>query len=135
MLSLVRSIKKSYRIRKVSQNYMKYNYEIGFTSELIEEKEKAINQILELSFNESLNQEIIRLYKIDFDGLKEKFLLLERVGCGQVVRGHYVSISCLMFPQTLAYIFKQKIITRDECEKVAFDLIDWFEKGKSETLN
>ena len=60
--------------------------------------------------------------------------VLNKIGCGQIIKGHYVSISALMFPQTLDFVFSKNTYGRENSDQIAFKLIDWFEKGHSHDL-
>ena len=128
------SIKKSINIKRVTNNYLKYSHQISFSSEMKEKKRQAIQVIINFVINEPLNQPIIKKHNLNYKKIKEMLNVLERIGCGQVVKGHYVSISVLMFPQTLDFVFSKKMNGRENLEQVAFELIEWFEKGHTHEL-
>jgi hypothetical protein len=128
------SFKKSVNIKRVTNNYLKCSHQTSFSSEIIEKKKQAIQVILNFAINEPLNQIIIKKHNINYKKIEEMLDILERIGCGQIVKGHYVSISALMFPQTLDFIFSQNMNGRENLEQVAFELVEWFAKGHSHEL-
>jgi hypothetical protein len=135
--TIIRSIKKSYSIKKLTKEYIKYSPVFGtsafeaLTSDRSEKQDKVLGEIVEIAFKEPLNQPTIKKFKITKDKLKDCVKHLELIGCGQFFRGHYVAISSIMFASTLEYIFYKERNNREEKERMAIELIKYFDQNKT----
>ncbi len=126
------SIKKSIKLKKIS----KILGELTTLSvkDLIassEKKEKAIDDLYALSKNFKYTKKRLIKHKIDKEKFKEIYSNLLRAGAGQWVKGHYVVASSLAFGSTLEYI-PEELEGGEEGDwpEIAFNLIEYFEKGK-----
>lgn len=52
------------------------------------------------------------------------------LGCAQFAKGHYVAISSIMFASTLEFIFYKERNSRVEQQKMAIELINYFDQNK-----
>ena len=64
------------------------------------------------------------------DMVEEVLEELEDLGCIIFAKGHYVPISAILYPQTLEYIFYKERRNKEDKEKMAKDLISYFEDNK-----
>ena len=60
MISFFNSLKKSFRTKKVTTNYIRYNQTIGFDTEFIKKQEASIDEVIELSMNQRNNAEALK---------------------------------------------------------------------------
>jgi hypothetical protein len=134
---IYRSYKKSKTIKKLTKDYLQHKIHPemsafdALNSNRVEKRNEALNKIIEQSLDEPNIQPVIKKFKINKVKLQEAFQELEMLGCAQYAKGHYVSISSLLYAQTLEYIFYQNRSSRVEKEKMAFTLIDYFDKNKT----
>ena len=135
-----RSFKKSLKIRKLTKKYVGLqissatNVFEALVTDRSEEKNKIIDEIVDLAFNEPNNQYPIKKFKINRKKLADTISDLEKFGCGQYAKGHYVAISSILYAQTLEFIFYKKRNTRPEKEVMAFELINYFEENNTGNL-
>lgn len=134
--TIIRSIKKSYSIKKLTKEYIKYSFDFNttafeeLTSDRSDKQAKVLNEIVEIAFKEPLNQPTITKFKITKDKLKDCVKKLELLGCSQFAKGHYVAISSIMFASTLEFIFYKERNSRVEQQKMAIELINYFDQNK-----
>ena len=126
------SLKKSLKLKKLTKEYV--NASIDFQNDTAFEaltkkpnKDAIIEKIIDMAFEEEWNEKPFNKFKVTRKKLKDAFLMLEMMGCGQFTRQHYVSISALMYPQTVEYIFHKDWKTREEKERMAITLINYFD--------
>ena len=138
MLSeLFRSFKKSSKVKKFTKEYLKSKMDLssGTAFEILTAdstpRQNAINKIVDMAYNEPNNQPPIKRFKITREKLAEIIPHLEMLGCGQYAKGHYVAISSILYPQTLEYIFYKDRKNRDEKERMAIDLINYFDENNT----
>ena len=134
-MNLIRSIRKSIKLKKLSNRFTSY---IGFGGDLVSltesDQEEFINELYELIIFDRGNRVVVEHFKIDKEALQEKFQLLLVSGCAMSVRGHFVAISAFVFFQTLEYVFSSEPEGRDEIELLVSNLVEWFGDGKSDRL-
>ena len=131
VFGIFRSIKKSAKLIKISRvlSDVLIDFDMNSMFKKSKEKEKAIEDLIELAFEDKNNQLTIKKYKITKKIMKKKYHELAVNGAGQVVRNHWVAASALVYPQTLNFIFDKK--HKIKGEKMAFLLIDYFEQNKT----
>ena len=138
---IFRSFKKSKNIKRITKEYLKYSNSLQSISDFAkgirdtgnyEKKEKIINEIIDLSLTEPNNRPVIKKFNLDKEKIKKIFEDLEYIGlAGQFAGGHYISISSILYPQTLEFIaYKER---NEEMEK--YDMInrltDYFKNGET----
>ena len=134
---IFRSLKKSSTIRKLTKEYL--NTKVDLSSGTIHDiltadkipRDNVINKIVEMAYNEPNNQPPVKKFKITRVKLAETISHLERLGCGQYAKGHYVAISSILYPQTLEYIFYKNRKNLIEKERMAIDLINYFAENNT----
>ena len=131
VFGIFRSIKKSTKLVKISRilSDVSMDFDMNSMFKKSREKEKAIEDLIELAFEDKNNQPIIKKYKITKKIMKKKYHDLSINGAGQVVRNHWVAASALVYPQTLSFVFDKK--HKIKGQKMAFFLIDYFEQNKT----
>ena len=134
-MGLFGSIRKSMKLKKLSNHYISNGgFGVDVVSMMQFDQDDFIDKLYELMIFDHANRVVVDHFKIDKEALKEKFQTLIVSGCGMSVRGHFVAISAFAFFQTLEYVFSSKPESRDELDLLAFNLVDWFEEGKSNRL-
>lgn len=134
---LFRSLKKSSKVKKLTKEYLKFRRDLssGTAFDILTAdttaRDNTINKIVDMAYNEPNNQPPIKRFKITRDRLSETIPYLEMLGCGQYAKGHYVAISSILYPQTLEYIFYKNRKNRVEKERMAIDLINYFEQNNT----
>ena len=138
---IFRSFKKSKNIKRITKEYLKYSNSLqsinDFTkgirvTDYYDKKEKIINEIIDLALTEPNNKPVIKKFDLDKEKIKKIFEDLEYTGLvGQFAGGHYISISSILYPQTLEFIaYKER---NEEMEK--YDMInrltDYFKNGET----
>ncbi|MDB0072173.1 hypothetical protein N9E72_01360 [Candidatus Pelagibacter sp.] len=138
---IFRSFKKSKNIKRITKEYLKYSNSLQSISDFAkgirdtvyyEKKEKIINEIIDLSLTEPNNRPVIKKFNLDKEKIKKIFEDLEYIGlAGQFAGAHYISISSILYPQTLEFIaYKER---NEEMEK--YDMInrlsDYFKNGET----
>ena len=130
VFGIFRSIKKSSKLVKISKVlsnvYMEFDLNTMFKKS--EEKEKAIDDLIEMAFEDPNNKPIIKKYKITKKIMKKKYHYLSINGAGVVARNHWVAASALVYPQTLSFIFDKK--HKISGPKMAYILIDYFDHNR-----
>ena len=135
-----RSFKKSSTIKKLTKEYIdyqnnSYSSALGMIDSITSEKKNNIlDKIVELTLNEPNNQKPINKFNITKPKLIKTIEELEDLGCIIYAKGHYVPISAILYPQTLEYIFYKERSNREDNEKMAKDLISYFEDNKMGNL-
>ena len=134
---ILRSIKKSWNVKKLTKEYLKsrQNLSSGTAFDILTAdtapRDNAINKIVDMAYNEPNNQPTIKKFKITRSKLAEIVPRLELFGCGQYAKGHYVAISSILYPQTLEYIFYKKRKNMNENQRMAIDLINYFDQNNT----
>jgi hypothetical protein len=134
---IFRSIKKSSNVKKLTKEYLNSRRDLssGTAFDILtadtSPRDNAINKIVDMAYNEPNNQPPIKKFKITKEKLAEIIPRLELFGCGQYAKGHYVAISSILYPQTLEYIFYKKRKNRDEQQRMAIDLINYFAENNT----
>ena len=138
---IFRSFKKSKNIKRITKEYLKYSNSLQSISDFTkgiritdyyDKKEKIINEIIDLALTEPNNKPVIKKFNLDKEKIKKIFEDLEYTGLvGQFAGGHYISISSILYPQTLEFIAYKE---RDE-EMEKYDMInrltDYFKNGET----
>lgn len=96
------SVKKTFKVNKLAKQMSK---PIRSFSDLKNDySEKAREELFNLILNEDDNlKPIVEEYSINRDVLNKLYTKLIVAGAGQWVRGHFVAVSALVFPNTLEY--------------------------------
>ena len=134
---IFRSFKKSSKVKKLTIEYLKSKMNPSSSSafEMLTAdttpRDNTINKIVDMAYNEPNNQPPIKKFKITREKLAEIIPHLEMLGCGQYAKGHYVAISSILYPQTLEFIFYKDRKNRDEKERMAIDLINYFAENNT----
>ena len=134
---IFRSFKKSSKVKKLTIEYLKSKMNPSSSSafEMLTAdttpRDNTINKIVDMAYNEPNNQPPIKKFKITKDKLAETIPHLEMLGCGQYAKGHYVAISSILYPQTLEYIFYKNRKNRAEKERMAIDLLNYFDENNT----
>ena len=138
---IFRSFKKSKNIKRITKEYLKYSNSLQSISDFAngirdtdyyDKKEKIINKIIDLALTEPNNKPVVKKFNLDKKKIKKIFEDLEYIGlAGQFAGGHYISISSILYPQTLEFIaYKER---NKEMEK--YDMInrlsDYFKNGET----
>ena len=126
VFGIFKSIKKSSKLVKISRilSDVSMEFDMDTMFKKSREKEKAIEDLVELAFNDKNNEPIIKKYKITKKNLKKKYKDLVVNGAGVVTRNHWVAASAIVYPQTLSFIFDKK--HKLNGQTMAFALIDYF---------
>lgn len=106
-------------------------------------KDKALDELYALSANLKYANKCLEKYNIDKEKFKKIYKKLVRLGNGQWAGGRYVAASSLVFATTLEYVLEKIEKSSDEdltvafadipnyLREMAFNLIEYFEKGKT----
>lgn len=130
-MEIIKSIKKSIKLKKISQELgigKGIDPSIEGTMEKKDRSEKALKELFDICQKDPDIDIILKKYKIDFDHYKELYYNLLSAGTGQWSNGHYVAASSLAFVFTLRYILEN--LNKESPTEIAFSLLDYFEKGK-----
>lgn len=130
VFGIFKSIKKSSKLVKISRilSDVSMEFDMDTMFKKSREKEKAIEDLVELAFNDKNNEPIIKKYKITKKNLKKKYKDLVVNGAGVVTRNHWVAASAIVYPQTLSFIFDKK--HKLNGQTMAFALIDYFDQNR-----
>jgi len=130
VFGIFRSIKKSSKLVKIGRalSDVSMGFDMNTRVKKSREKEKAMDDLIELAFEDKNNQPVIKKYKITKKIMEKKYHDLAINGAGQVVRNHWVAASALVYPQTLSFVFDKK--HKMTGQTMAFALIDYFEQNK-----
>jgi len=130
VFGIFRSVKKSSKLVKISQVLSNVSMEFDLDSMFknSREKDKAIDDLIELAFQDKNNKPIIKKYKITKKIMAKKYQYLVINGAGVVARNHWVAASALVYPQTLSFVFDKK--HKMSGPKMAFILIDYFDQNR-----
>jgi hypothetical protein len=134
---IFRSFKKSNRIKRLSKEYLKYSINSSTTGfealsqERLEKKSKVLDEVIDMAFNEPNNQPVIKKFGLDKKKLEEIVQELEFNGAGQYLGGHYISISAILYPQTLEFIVYKKREKDLEKMRMMLRLMDYFKNGET----
>ena len=130
VFGIFKSIKKSSKLVKISRilSDVSMEFDMDTMFKKSREKEKAIEDLVELAFNDKNNEPIIKKYKITKKNLKKKYKDLVVNGAGVVTRNHWVAASAIVYPQTLSFIFDKKHKLNEQT--MAFALIDYFDQNR-----
>jgi hypothetical protein len=137
-VSFFASFSKSLKLRSISKELAAPLVDEGFSIESMMEgshrREQALERLLDLCDSTPNLRAIIKAYGSDRDGLKRVYRALLLSGAGQWVSGHYVAASAVAFPATLDYTLRkferEKVTGRDDLDRVAFRLLQYFERGE-----
>lgn len=133
-MGLIRSIRKSIKLKKISERFVAHGGTLDAISVLDFEQEEFLDDLYGLMLFDNENKVVVKYFDIYKQALQEKFKVLLTSGCGMSVRGHFVAISAFAFFQTLEYVFSSEPNGRDELELFASDLVNWFEDGRTDRL-
>ena len=129
---IFRSLIKSTKIKKLTKEYLKYSltaqttaFEALSTSR-VEAKSKVFDKVLELAFTEPNNQPAIKKFNLDKRKLEDIVEDLELNGGAQYEGGHYISISSILYPQTLEFIVYKERKTQLDKNRMILRIMDYF---------
>ena len=130
VFGIFRSIKKSSKLIKIYKilSDISMDFDMDTMFKKSREKEKAIDDLIEIAFEDPNNKPIIKKYKITKKILKKKYQDLIVNGAGVVARNHWVAASALVYPQTLSFVFDKKYKLRGQA--MSFALIDYFDQNR-----
>lgn len=99
-------------------------------------KQLAEEQLYDLVEQDQYLRAIMTTHGATRDTLKTIYNILLKSGAGQWVRGHWVAASALAFGASLEFLLTatdstEKVGGRDAWNAVAFELVEYFEKGKT----
>ena len=134
---IFRSFKKSSKIKRLTKEYLKYSltaqttaFEALSTSR-VEAKSKVFDKVLELAFTEPNNQPVIKKFNLDKRKLEDIVEDLELHGGAQYEGGHYISISSILYPQTLEFIVYKERKTQLDKNRMILRIMDYFKNGET----
>jgi len=130
VFGIFRSIKKSSKLIKIYKilSDVSMDFDMDTMFKKSREKEKAIDDLIEIAFEDPNNKPIIKKYKITKKIMKKKYQDLIVNGAGVVARNHWVAASALVYPQTLSFVFDKKYKLRGQA--MSFALIDYFDQNR-----
>ena len=130
VFGIFRSIKKSSKLIKIYKilSDVSMDFDMKSMFKKSKDKEKAIEDLIEIAFDDPNNKPIIKKYKITKKTMKKKYQDLVVNGAGVVARNHWVAASALVYPQTLSFIFDKK--HKIKGQQMAFILVDYFDQNK-----
>ena len=130
VFGIFRSIKKSSKLIKIYKilSDVSMDFDMDTMFKKSREKEKAIDDLIEIVFEDLNNKPIIKKYKITKKIMKKKYQDLIVNGAGVVARNHWVAASALVYPQTLSFVFDKKYKLRGQA--MSFALIDYFDQNR-----
>ena len=130
VFGIFRSIKKSSKLIKIYKilSDVSMDFDMDTMFKKSREKEKAIDDLIEIAFEDPNNKPIIKKYKITKKIMKKKYQDLIVNGAGVVARNHWVAASALVYPQTLSFVFDKKHELRGQA--MSFALIDYFDQNR-----
>jgi hypothetical protein len=134
---IFRSFKKSSKIKRLTKEYLKYSLTAQTTAfealstARIEARSKVFDEVLETAFREPNNQPVIKKFNLDKRKLEEIVEDLELNGGGQYLGGHYISISSILYPQTLEFIVYRERKTQLDKNRMILRIFDYFKNGET----
>ena len=134
---LIRSFKKSNRIKKLTKEYLKYSLSAStsafeaLSSNRMEKKSKVLDEIIDMAYNEPNNQPVIKKFNLKKSDLENIVEYFELNGGAQYIKGHYISISAILYPQTLEFIVYKKRGKQVEKQRMILRVIDYFTNNET----
>lgn len=130
VFGIFRSFKKSSKLIKIYKilSDVSIDFDMNSMFKKSSDKEKAIDDLIEIAFEDPNNKPIIKKYKITKKIMKKKYQDLIINGAGIVARNHWVAASALVYPQTLSFVFDKK--HKIKGEKMAYILVDYFDQNR-----
>lgn len=136
-MGLLRSLSKSFKLRKISKVLGEPLWSRGFGVQSILEKSRrkdaALEELLDLAESDPAVRLVMEQHAATRDTLKEVYRLLCVAGADQWVKGHYVAASTLVFGPTLDYVLRKSAAgapQREDLQEAAHRLIQHFKRGK-----
>lgn len=102
--NILSSFKKSKKLRQISIELSKPTDYSSLSSLTKSSKNGPIDKLIELSLSDELNVELLKKHCADKNTLKEIYDKLTLNGAGQNVKGHLVSASSIVYPETLTFL-------------------------------
>ena len=130
VFGIFRSIKKSSKLIKIYKilSDVSMDFDMKSMFKKSKDKEKAIEDLIEIAFDDPNNKPIIKKYKITKKTMKKKYQDLVVNGAGVVARNHWVAASALVYPQTLSFVFDKK--HKIKGQQMALILVDYFDQNR-----
>lgn len=91
--------------------------------------EKAREALLDYCEAKEQIKSVMRDFGATRKTLSELYMRLEIAGAGQWAGGHYVSVSSIAYPDTLRYLLRTPLETREQLQGAAFRMVMHFERG------
>ncbi len=126
--NLVRSLRKSRRIRRISNVLGANVLSVYDLSSDKNKKDQALNELYDLCEADPVLSQVLANYSPNREQLKAIYIALIANGAGQWARGHYVAASAFAFVPTLEYILGAHP-EGESLPEMAFKLVDYFERG------
>jgi hypothetical protein len=130
--STIRSIKKSFRLRKLqrciapqgSSSGSSWGIEAFLKSAA--ERDRAVEEYLDLCVADGGVKAVMEIEGLSRADLKEMYQRLLAQGLGGWVKGHFMPLSTIAYPEPLLYLARSRRakITPDQ---VSFDLLQYWE--------
>jgi hypothetical protein len=134
---IIRSVKKSFKVKRLTKEYLKHSiteqtsaFE-ALMSDRSDKRDLVLDEIVDTSFNEPNNQRVIKKFKLNKEKLKEIVRKLEFFGGAQYVAGHYISVSSILYPQTLEFIVYKDRKAEVEKMRMVLRIMDYFKNRET----
>ena len=139
------SIKKSFKLKKISKILgAPLTLDVQSLIKDSSKNDEALDNLYNLSKDFKYTNKRLDEYKVDKERFKRIYGNLVIAGAGQWIKGHWVPASSLVFGSTLEYILEELEKHKGEdlnssiplsnipgyWMEIAFNLIEYFEKGK-----
>ncbi len=128
--NLVRSLRKSRRIRRISKVLGANVLSVYDLSSDKNKKDQALNELYDLCEADPVLSQVLANYSPNREQLKAIYIALIANGAGQWARGHYVAASAFAFAPTLEYVLGARPEGQNLSE-MAYQLVDYFERGET----
>lgn len=134
---IFRSFRKSSKIKRLTKEYLKHSLTAQTTAfealstARVEARSKVFDEVLEMAFTESNNQPVIKKFNLDKRKLEDFVEDIELNGGGQYEGGHYISISAILYPQTLEFIAYKERKTQIDKNRMILRIMDYFKNGET----
>jgi hypothetical protein len=134
---IFRSVKKSFKVKRLTKEYLKHSiteqtsaFE-ALMSDRSDKRDLVLDELVDTSFNEPNNQPVIKKFKLNKEKLKEIVRKLEFFGGAQYVAGHYISVSSILYPQTLEFIVYKDRKAEVEKMRMVLRIMDYFKNRET----
>ncbi|UCC49122.1 MAG: hypothetical protein JSV41_02775 [Gemmatimonadota bacterium] len=136
-MGLLRSLSKSFKLRKICKVLGEPLWSRGFGVQSIVEgsrrRDAALEELLDLAESDPAVRLVMEQHAANRNTLKEAYRLLCVAGADQWVKGHYVAACTLVYGPTLDYVLRKLAPgapQREDLQEAAHRLIQYFKGGK-----